>query len=99
MLRAFNLIAPFPWSPARPTSAPRAPSRDATSKATVGPDGIGSFCGFRVGGGKADRQGAKDAKGVKLAVGSFCRNRVGWCALVRGDGHRGTGTLRHGEEE
>src|SRR5438067_12858405 len=22
MLRAFNLIAPFPWSPARPTSAP-----------------------------------------------------------------------------
>src|SRR5437868_11405896 len=40
MLRAFNLIAPFPWSPARPTSAPRAPSPDTTSKATVGPDVI-----------------------------------------------------------
>ena len=60
---------------------------------------MGSFCGFCVGSGKADRQGAKDAKRVKLAVGSFCRNCVGWCALVRGDGgsHRDTKTPRETE--
>ena len=56
---------------------------------------MGSFCAFRVEGGKADRQDAKDVKVWVGAVGSFCRIRLRWCVLVPRRGR----AQRHGDTE